>query len=435
MQVGLQDDLGVEVADLRAHDGKWVVRGRARPVDEERVRHVVRRGEGGDRLHGAGVDHRGAGSGAGGALEVREPLVDGRRRLGVVSLAQVAPDLEALLRAELRLEAGEQLGSTHLVATAFSEDSPDQRGRGDHVVARPRAGRVTRRPVVGVEAFEVGVEDLTAPVAELGEEADALRVEELLGLRARLELAQRGGEAERVEPRHVERGHPGRTADHFQQQPAVVGRRPARAVHHVGTQGAEDVGHPEGVAHEPKPWPRRGFDRAGLVAEAEDLGLEVLRDVGRPHLVEQRREAVVQRDLVGGVDVGGQPARLAGREHVEQAAVAVAFLFGPRNRAGTQQQCADERDDELSRHGSPSAGAQPYAAGNRMYSSMISSARSGLGGTSPSMRPRARRSPTRRSTTTSSVRSAAWWRQACCSCSSVKQYAFHDTEKRSSSHA
>jgi len=59
----------------------------------------------------------------------------------------------------------------------------------------------------------------------------------------------------------------------------------------------------------------------------------------------------------------------------------------------------------------------------------------GSAGTASVISPRARRSSTKRSTTTSRRRSSACSRHVRCSSSSVKQYAFHETEKRRSSHA
>ena len=69
-----------------------------------------------------------------------------------------------------------------------------------------------------------------------------------------------------------------------------------------------------------------------------------------------------------------------------------------------------------------------------MYSSMIMSASSRGGGALPVMRPRARRSSTNVASVASSDRSSVWARQESRSASSVKQYAFHEIEKRSSFH-
>src|ERR1700704_51643 len=53
-----------------------------------------------------------------------------------------------------------------------------------------------------------------------------------------------------------------------------------------------------------------------LLARPERLGLEVLRHVLRRHLVEQRRERVVEHSLVGRVGGEVRTAEVAGRQDV-----------------------------------------------------------------------------------------------------------------------
>ena len=104
------------------------------------------------------VDHRVSGHGRAGRLAVGKRAGHGHRRLGVLHLAELIPDLTACGGAELVLQRVQVFGAPHLVAAGDAEDPSDQRGRGDEVVAVPRRDLQAGLLDVGVHARDERVD-------------------------------------------------------------------------------------------------------------------------------------------------------------------------------------------------------------------------------------------------------------------------------------
>ncbi len=232
---------------------------------------------------------------------VVEALLDGGRSFRVAVGHQVLPDLSTLLGAESVLESGQELGIARLTAPTCPEDRPDERGRRDDVVDRGRSLVDVVRLPVGGQTVGVGLgvgDDLLALLAVLVEDDLDLIGHELFGRRARRERLSARHQRERIDARNV--GHCGarRTPAEFDQQPAVAGGDPAGAEGHVVAGLARDVRDAELVVEDRGPGPAGGLlgrrsDRLEVLREVEVL------DVLVGHLVAQRGQAVVQRELVG----------------------------------------------------------------------------------------------------------------------------------------
>ena len=234
MRVDLHEQLRVEVAELRSHHGERVAGGRALAADQHRVRRTgagahrdLRRGCR-RRAHRAGVDNERTGRATAALGHVREPARRRDRRLGILRGTQVAPDVRAG-RAEPVAEGAEQLGAAHLVAAAGTEHLPQQAEDGDHVHVGPGLDAVVLGPVVCVDAGEerAHVGKQPPPAATVALQQAALTGDVALRLPARDELAQAGGEAERVLAGRVEDREARRVADRLHEEAAVLGGGPA----------------------------------------------------------------------------------------------------------------------------------------------------------------------------------------------------------------
>ena len=325
-----------------------------------------RRGRG--RVEGldrAGVQDDRAGDPAAGQRRVVEPLLDRRRRLGVVGEHDVLPRGVAAHGAERALQAREQVGVVGLAAAARAEDRADEGRHGEDVVDRGRRlARVAHLRQVGVDAVGVGLgvgDDLPALGAVGPDEEVLLLRHERLGRRARRERLAARDERERVDAGHVRDGDPGRAAPELDEQPAVAGRAPAGAEGDVRAGLAVDVRDPVAVVDQAQAGTARLLlvgraDRGEVLGEVELLDV-VLRDV-----VAQRRQPGVGQELVGRVHGGREPAEVAraagcsGRCHRRRRARRAPRRAGRRRRAGTR------RDDARDRSSSWNDAARPRAA-------------------------------------------------------------------------
>ena len=192
------------------------------------------------------IDHRPRGRALGHAV-VGERLVDRRRRLGVVDLAQVAEHLRPGLGA--RAGARRRARKSEL-ATSLPPPLPKiEPMKAKPAMASVSLARGQLGPGLG-RASLVGV-DAVDPVLQVAQHLAALRAgapqhvlllgDEVDRLLARGERAGRGDEAEGVDAGHVERGQVGRPEPLEQEQPAILGGHPSGAEHHVGARAPVDV--------------------------------------------------------------------------------------------------------------------------------------------------------------------------------------------------
>jgi hypothetical protein len=166
-----------------------------------------------------------------------------------------------------------------------------------------------------------------------------LRREERLRLRARHERAPGQRDRERVVAGNVEGGDARRPAQHLEVEPAILRRDPAGAELGVRTRRAVHVRDAPTVAVDRDAAPRFRRARYRLAAEAERLGFVEALQVGGRDVSLQRREAVVERNLVAEVRV---VRRLARRKDVQREKGAVAR---PRGGGGRSERCRCERDE------------------------------------------------------------------------------------------
>jgi hypothetical protein len=221
LEVHLEREPGIEVADLRAGDHDRVVGGRAPPGHEQRVAGV------GAGLSGRGNRGRGRASDVAGVerdvpahaprsrLEL-DVTRHARRRLGVERLAQILPGRQSAPRTEALLEGREQWGVEELVAPALADELVLEGVEGVDVVAREGvhvredAEPVGVRADVGVDALEedVDVVEHGPPLGSVCEKRARLLGQVGLGLAAGGEVLQARHEAEGVQPGGVDGGDP-----------------------------------------------------------------------------------------------------------------------------------------------------------------------------------------------------------------------------------
>ena len=145
VQVGLEDELGIGVTELRTHDGERMAARGVTGADEQEVGGLVPRGfdrgrgTGGGRADRARFDDAGTGRRACGHGVVGEGLGGGGRRFRILRLLEIPEHLEAFDRPVFLLEAREELRIEDFVAAAVAKDRPDQRE------TRDRVGEIDRR--------------------------------------------------------------------------------------------------------------------------------------------------------------------------------------------------------------------------------------------------------------------------------------------------
>jgi hypothetical protein len=219
-----------------------------------------------------------------------------------------------------------------LAPAASAEDRADEAGHAEHVDAPPRldgaALDLAGLPVEGVDAAHVGVhvgEYLAALAARAAQHA-GLAGDDLVGLGRGLERAARHHQPERVEAGRVEHRQAAERTSELQEQLSVPGADEADAVHDIGAALRADVRDAPLVVDDANAAVGR-TDAAGraLAAGAEDVGLVEPVDVARADAVEERRQAVVQTDLIGRFVSRRQTAEVAGRE---DAASRVGIVLG-----------------------------------------------------------------------------------------------------------
>ena len=152
-----------------------------------------------------------------------------------------------------------------------------------------------------------------------------LRFDDAVDLARRRDGLQAGDEAEGVDVGCVDGGHARGVAALGEQQPAILLQHPAHRPRDVVARAAGDVRDVEAVAHEPDAVARHRLGaRWAVRADAEALGLEGAPEVVRIHLVEARRQRVVELGLCIGARGHRHAAVLAGRDDVERGAGVVA---------------------------------------------------------------------------------------------------------------
>ena len=154
----------------------------------------------------------------------------------VVRLAEVGEDTPRVGGAEPLLERVEEHRVLRLLAAVRPEARRDERSRRDDVVRRERRRRDPLRPVVAVDAGRVRVderEDLRPDRALRAHRVELVR-EERLGLGARHEALARQRERQRIEAGTSSAATRAGPADELEQEPAIGGGHPARAVRDVG---------------------------------------------------------------------------------------------------------------------------------------------------------------------------------------------------------
>ncbi len=167
-----------------------------------------------------------------------------------------------------------------------------------------------------------------------------LRGEEVLRLPARDEDPAGQGQAERVQAGHVQSGDAGGAADELHEQVAVLGGDESRAEHHVRARLAGDVGDVPPVADDLQPFPARVLDALRFALQAERLGLEEAVHVRGADRVPERRQSVVEGELVARVRAA--VGALARREDVECRRREVRRLL--RARGGGYERRHEERN-------------------------------------------------------------------------------------------
>ena len=137
-----------------------------------------------------------------------------------------------------------------------------------------------------------------------------------------------------------------------EQQAAVAGRHPAGAEGHVGARLAVDVGDAVLVVEQSQARVGRSDSSVRAADRLEVLGEVVAVDVGVGDVAAQRRQPVVQRELVARLVGGRQPAVVAGRQDVARPCPSLVRPPVPsadpgRHRERAQNQHPrDERTDE-----------------------------------------------------------------------------------------
>ena len=323
VHVELEQELGPVEADLRAGDEDRVLADRLLRRDEERVAHARRtvlrqlRAAGLERLEAPVVDHRVSGHGRAGRLAVGKRAGHGDRRLGILHLAELVPDLTSFGGAQLVLQRVQVFGAAHLVAARDAEDPSDQRGRGDEVVAVPRRDLQAGLLDVGVHARDerVDVRDDRPSLRALALQDLVLGGEKVLGLLAGDEDPSGQGQAERVQAGHVQSGDARGAANELHQQVPVLSGHEARPEHHVRPRLAGDVRDIPLVPDDLQSLPAGVLDPLRLALEPERLGLEEAVDVRGADGVPERRQRVVEGELVGRVRAAVR--RLPRRQDVE----------------------------------------------------------------------------------------------------------------------
>src|SRR5207237_1226573 len=130
---------------------------------------------------------------------------------------------------------------------------------------------------------------------------------------------------------------------------------PARPEHDVGALLAGDVRDVVAVALYLEPAAARALPPDRGAREPEALGLVMAPDVARRDVAEQRRQVVVERQLVGRARAGRDGAGLTGWQHVPHAA---AEVDAGRRRRRQNQSEYEGGGEEIATHGlSQPAGA------------------------------------------------------------------------------
>ena len=328
VEIQLLDDLRVVVAELGTHHRQRVAGSGARRRRHEKVgrpqtwgtqRHLCQRLPRVDALDRTGIEDDRAGHRPAGEHRVVEALGDRRRSLGIVGEHHVGPDLGALIGAELLLELREEVRVRRLGAAAGAEDRADERGDRDDVVHGERGlvdvvRRVVRVDAVGVR-LRVGDDLVTHVLLVRLDDEVCLRRHEGFGRRARCENLDARHQRERVDVRHVGNRDARRAASDQEEEPAVPRCRPSGPVRDVRLRLPVDVRDAVVVVDDLAPGPAGhlcmgGRDRLEVLREVE------LVDVGERHVVAERRQARVERELIRGVRRRREPAEVAGREDV-----------------------------------------------------------------------------------------------------------------------
>ena len=250
VEVELEQDLRVVLADLRPGDEERLAGRRALRPDEQRVRH---------RQPGRGRRRASSRATRPGSRRRRS-----RSRSSCASRTPPGPGTATFASGSSRWRRSSQTRrpaswpslrwsrsrnsrAAHLVASSGTEDGAHQPADRDDVVARPRSDREPCTLVLGVDPGDVGVDDpdRLAALRTLRPQQRELRAEPRLRRRARPELPPGQREAEGVDARRVERRDAARAAQQLHDQLAVGRGRPARA------EGDVLGGRPLDVRHAP----------------------------------------------------------------------------------------------------------------------------------------------------------------------------------------
>ncbi len=283
VQVELEHDARVVVADLRPRNHQRSPRGRAASADEQRVRHAE---AGGRERGGLGRGRADRGEAVGVDDDVpelarrpatpRERARDGDAALEVVAEAEVLPRAPPGVGPETRLQQCEEVRATQLVAAPGPEHGADQPGDADDIGSRPGSDGQLRSAVGGVDARDVRVDQSDDPLAgrALALEKSKLRPEPRLGGRTRGERLARQREREGIEAGHVERGRLAGASQQLHDQLPILSRHPTRTERDVDVAAAVDVRHAEAIAPD-RDTGSGPLDAYGLLtAQAERLTLE-----------------------------------------------------------------------------------------------------------------------------------------------------------------
>ena len=223
-----------------------------------------------------------------------------------------------MIRSESVLELGEELRVSCFAATAGAEDRTDEGGGGDDVVDGERLERNIRiRQEVRVGAVGVGLRigDDLFTLGQGGADPFDLVGHHLFRRRARHVGGGAGDQGEGVDAGDVDHGGASRPPAEVDEQLAVSDGHPTRAERNVFAGLAGDVSDAPLVIRE-RQAAAAGVDDVGFADRCEVLRQEELLDVGIGDVAAQRREAIVERELVEGVRTDGKAAVVAGRQNV-----------------------------------------------------------------------------------------------------------------------